>query len=83
MFNEQYFLTYCRRQLSPDRDCIIAYLSVDKQIELEDDESGPLATIQQAWVQHISGFLSDDWVVARVGSGRFGLAKDNAADSDA
>ena len=83
VFNEQYFLTYCRRQLSPDRDCIIAYLSVDKQIELEDDESGPLATIQQAWVQHISGFLSDDWVVARVGSGRFGLAKDNAADSDA
>jgi len=83
VFNEQYFLTHCRRELSPDRDCMIAYLSVDKQIELEADESGPFATIQQAWAQHISGFLGDDWVIARVGSGRFGLAKDNAADSDA
>lgn len=62
---------------------MIAYLSVDKQIELEADESGPFATVQQAWAQHISGFLGDDWVIARVGSGRFGLAKDNAADSDA
>ncbi len=62
---------------------MIAYLSVDKQIELEDDVSGPFATIQQAWAQQISGFLSDDWLIARVGSGRFGLAKDNATGSDA